>query len=146
MGAQLGQAAVQPVDVGLLGGVRVLDRRPSVGHRSSLADRIKRALRNGVSRSRRGRALVLSSGVVKPFAVLAPKPPGYGWQRRLALLIAGFAACVGVLATSHAGRTSSTASQRVTSPAIAPSPPPPPTTTTTVDPKAISAGVAALLS
>jgi hypothetical protein len=150
VGPQLGQAAVEPVDVLLLGGPRIRDR-PSVSHGPCLGQLpsglVKKASRTSGARSRLPVAQVLSADVVRPFRVTAPQPPGHDWQRRLIVLVIAFVACAGLLATSHVGGTATTAAQRgprtttVAPPSIAA-----PTTTTTVDPKAISAGVAALLS
>ena len=64
------------------------------------------------------------------------------------MLVIGLAASVGLLVASHVGGTTRTVAQRTTGSTVVPpsSAAPPATTTTTVDPKAISAGVASLLS
>jgi hypothetical protein len=81
--------------------------------------------------------------VVRPFDVDDFSPPGSDWRRRLAVLIAGSAAFVAMLAVWPAQSVSSSASGQTKGPVT---PPPAPTTSTTVTPQSIQAGVTALLS
>jgi len=81
--------------------------------------------------------------VLRPFDVDDFSAPGEDWRRRLAVLIAGSAAFVVMLAMWPAQTVSSSASRQTPRPVT---PPLAPTTTTTVTPQSIQAGVANLLS
>ena len=66
--------------------------------------------------------------------------PGGNWRARLVVLVVVSVGCIVMLLTWPAASPTTSASQRSAKPTVNA----PPTTTTTVDPRAISAGVAAL--
>ncbi len=89
---------------------------------------------------------VLSAAVVSSFRLALPRPPEEVWKRRLILLVAGLIVLVALVAAFHGGGSTVTATSSRAAPSTVPPAPSPPPTTTTVDPKAIQAGVAALLA